>query len=162
MDQRKPRLLERIASLIPGYKGYADKEQRRSADQAVRTSVVAGLESCRTAMDRVIADCSRSMQFAELESLEVLKRRLATLADGVRYAPAGYSGFFDRQQVGSEELTEIHDQDLRLAEAVGDLSSRVSTFGTAMDAVAAREVLSEQLPGLEETLRRRDRLFQGI
>jgi hypothetical protein len=162
MDQRKPRLLERLANLIPGYKGYADREQRREADQAVRAVVVSGLDSCRSAVDRIIADCSRSMQFAELERLETAKRRLGTLADGVRHAPAGYSGFFDRHQVGATELDAVYERDLDLAKAVKDLASRLSPLSAASDAAAAREMLTVELPGLTESLTQRDHTIEGI
>lgn len=162
MDHQKPGLLSRVANLIPGYRGYAEREDRRAADQAVRSEVVEGLDTMRSALDRIIADCSRSMQFAELEPLESLKRRLSTLADGVRHAPAGYSAFFDRHEVGATKLEAILGRDLELAESVGALTSRISTFESASQAPAAREALMAELPGLEESLGNRDRLIQGI
>ena len=163
MAQRTDNWIDKIAKLIPGYAGYKSKEQRRDTDRALRQVIVSRLDDRRMVVDRTIADCSRQMKFDALEPLEALRRRLQLLSDMVRYAPAGYSGFFDTMQVKEADLELIYGHDLRVREEVEILGSLIagldaSSPNLAQDANAAGQSAAK----IEEMFRARDKVVTGI
>jgi len=163
MAQRADNWIDKIAKLIPGYSGYKAKEQRRDTDRALRQTIVSRLDDRRMIVDRVIAECSRQMKFDALEPLEALRRRLQLLSDAIRYAPAGYSGFFDTMQVKEADLELIYGHDLRVREEVEHLGSLVAGLDSnspnlARDADAAAQSAAK----VEEMFRARDKVVTGI
>ncbi len=163
MAQRTDNWIDKLAKIIPGYAGYKAKEQRRDTDRALRQVIVTRLDDRRMLVDRVIAECSRQMKFDALEPLEALRRRLQLLSDMVRYAPAGYSGFFDTMQVKEADLDLIYGHDLRVREEVEQLGTLVagldaSSANLANDANAAVQSAAK----VEEMFRARNKVVTGI
>lgn len=163
MAQRTENWIDKIAKLIPGYAGYKAKEQRRDTDRALRQVIVSRLDDRRMVVDRTIADCSRQMKFDALEPLEALRRRLQLLGDTIRYAPAGYSGFFDTMQVKEADLDLIYRHDLRVREEVEILGSLIAGLDASspnlpQDANAAGQSAAK----IEEMFRARDKVVTGI
>jgi hypothetical protein len=155
------RLLERLGSLIPGFRGYADRERRRDSDRALRDAVVTRLNDYREHVDRAITDCSSRMQFDSIELLERLKRRIESVRDTVRHAPAGYSGFFDTHQVREEDLEGIYAHDLQLREQADRVAERLLAINGGGDTRAACEQAMDAVTEFEQTLRRRDGAVTG-
>ncbi len=163
MAQRTDNWIDKLAKIIPGYAGYKAKEQRRDTDRALRQVIVTRLDDRRMVVDRVIAECSRQMKFDAFEPLEALRRRLQLLSDMVRYAPAGYSGFFDTMQVKEADLDLIYGHDLRVREEVENLASIIASLDSSSanlsrDADAATQSAAK----VEEMFRARDKVVTGL
>src|SRR5258706_4630279 len=118
-------VLEKLASCVPGYSGYAEREKRRDTDQALRRSVASRLSDLTPVVDRLVAEALRTMRLEALEPLESLKRRLSRVADAVRHAPAGYTGLFDAPDVDAKELDRLIEHDGSLPAPVQELSPAV-------------------------------------
>jgi hypothetical protein len=147
-------LLGRLGALVPGYAGYADRDRRRESDQALRLSVAARLGSARAALDRRTADCARAGRFEVLEPLDALSRRVATLADSVRHAPAGYSALFDAATIGATELDRLYALDLAVRDACEHLVDEAERLPAAVDA-AVLEKAGAALTDAEAAVLRR-------
>lgn len=148
-----------LGSLIPGYKGYQAKEARRDTDRALRAAIVTRLMDRKPDVERLITDASRQMKFDVLEPLELLNRRLTTLADRIRHAPGGYSGLFDRVQIDPDELNVLYQADMKVQqhadEAVGAIAQVSIGDASSIDrAVAA-------VQQAEEAFRQRDHAVTG-
>jgi hypothetical protein len=154
-------LLGRLASLVPGYAGYADREKRRESDQALRLAVAARLGTARAALDRRTAECARTSRFDVLEPLDALSRRVATLADTVRHAPAGYSALFDAATIGAAELDRLYAFDLAVREACERVVDEAERLPAAVDA-AALEKASAAASGAEAALDRRSEALREV
>lgn len=152
MSEAVKSLLAKLAALVPGYAGYADRERRRETDQAVRLAVAARLGAVRTELERRTADASRAGRLDLLEPLDALARRVSTLADSLRHAPAGYAGLFDAAAVGAPELDRLQQLDLEAGEACERLAAEARA--TAPEAGALRRV-EDALAAAEEAFRRR-------
>lgn len=152
MSEAVKALLGRLAALVPGYAGYADRERRRETDQALRLAVVARLDAVRADLGRRTAEASRAGRFDLLEPLDAVARRVATLADSLRHAPAGYAGLFDAAAVGAPELDRLQQLDLEAGEACERLAREGAA--TAPEAGSLRRV-EEALAAAEEAFRRR-------
>ncbi len=161
---QKQNIVEKLVGWIPGYKGYADKEARRDTDRLLREATVRLLEEPKRSIDRAIALCSQSMKFDSLESLEALRRRLATVSDRIRHAPQGYGGFFDTMKIDAAVLADIHDHDERLRElatAVGTAARGLESVDESSSVASASKTVQQSIEAVETHLRRRDELLKG-
>ncbi|MGQ9478683.1 MAG: hypothetical protein ACUVQ0_01510 [Thermoproteota archaeon] len=120
--EKKRGLSEKIASYIPGYRGYKQKEVRREADRLVRDFMVRRLESTRFYLKDVmgeVADADRADLFKTLNRVSAVLDRVLSK---VKYADYGYSGFFDLVKISEEELDKLMDYDYRLLGACEEIS----------------------------------------
>jgi len=155
-------IIETLASLIPGYRGYSDRESRRDSDRALRQAIANTLDATRSTVDEAIAECSRSMDFTRIEGLERMRRRLATVTDAIRHAPTGYAGLLDTAPVGAPELDRLHDYDAALREHSERLAAEVRKVSAgAGDPTEHQRALDALLSELEEDVRRRDEILKG-
>ena len=161
MSEAVKSLLGRLASLVPGYAGYADREKRRESDQALRLAVAARLGTARAALDRRTAECARTGRFDVLEPLDALSRRVATLADTVRHAPAGYSALFDAATIGAAELDRLYAFDLAVREACERVVDEAERLPAAVD-VAALERASAFVSDAESALHLRAEALREV
>lgn len=150
-------VLDRLGSVIPGYRGYMERELRRSTDRVIRDVVVSRLGSVRQRVVRLIADHARAMRLDGLESLERARRRLDLVMDQVRHAPEGYSGFFDAVQITAADLDTIHAHDAALCDGVEALAASLGAL-EAGDASA----FDPALEAFEEAVRVRRERLRGV
>ena len=161
MSEAVKALLGKLAALVPGYVGYADRERRRETDQALRLSVSERLGAVREELEGRVVDALRASDFGLVEPLDALARRVATLADSVRHAPAGYAGLFDAASVGAAELDRLHAADLAVREACEGLASAVEALPAPADAGGLRRV-ETALAGAEAAFRRRGESLREV
>lgn len=161
MSEGVKALLGRLGSLVPFYAGYTDREKRRESDQALRLVVAARLGSARAALDRRTADCARTSRFDLLDPLDALSRRVGTLADAVRRAPAGYSALFDAATVGAAELDRLYALDLEVREACERLVEEAERLPAAFDG-GALEKASGAASEAEAALNRRSEALREV
>ena len=161
MSETVKSLIQKLGSLVPGYAGYADREKRRESDQALRLAVAARLGTARAALDRRMAECARTSRFDVLEPLDALSRRVATLADTVRHAPAGYSALFDAAAIGAAELDRLYAFDLAVREACERVVDEAERLPAAVD-TAALEKANAAASGAEAALDRRSEALREV
>jgi hypothetical protein len=151
-----------VAGIIPGYKGYKDKEQRRDCDRMLRHAIVTRLQERKGVVDRAIAESSRKFQFDNLEPLELVKRKMERVSDLVRHAPAGYSGFFDTAEIGPEQLDRIYANDMGVLQRVDELGALIDTLPKAPDVPAAADECITALQNIERAALERDHLMMEV
>ena len=105
------RFLENLAYLVPGYQGYKDPASRREEDSRFRARLLERLASIRTTLGEYLGAAvgSRENDAARAEAQAL---RLDGIADAIRYAPYGFSGFFDAPAVGEDVIDRILVSDL--------------------------------------------------
>lgn len=160
-DSLDPRgVLEKLLAFVPGYAGYADRARRRETDQALRRAIAALLAEARDGADRQIAAASRAMAFDSLEPLEGLRRRVETLCDSLRHAPAGYAGLLDAVTVDAALLARLHEEDLALRTLAEEAAGWLRALSYRDPATG--EATHQALSALERAARRRAEILQGV
>jgi len=119
------RFLENLAYLVPGYRGYKEKELRREEDARLRGRVLSKLQVVRTLLEDRIARLTEQSLDSGAEHLDRRLRRCETIAEAVRYAPYGFSGFFDTVHVREETLERLLETDLLLFQDLDDAVERL-------------------------------------
>ena len=130
---RKKNIFDRIGSLIPGYKGYAERDGRRNCDKQIRESIYAELMLIEKIVTKKILDAIKEKDKDHMRQLESKRKDLNTLSSKIKYAPYGESSFFSDKQIKEDELLEIYKFDLLIIETVEDFKELEEISLNAID-----------------------------
>lgn len=145
--EEKRGLGEKIASYIPGYRGYKQKEVRREADKLLRGFMVKKLETARSRLKTVLRETAESNAVELFRRLNRVSAILDRVINKVEHADYGYSGFFDLVKIREDELNKLMDYDYMLLGACEE----VSKIAEEADNAASTGSL-DVLPGLLKQL----------
>jgi hypothetical protein len=112
----------KLASYIPGFGGYIERENRRDADKVLRDTVARRFEEQWKRVSQLQSDLVSNGMLAYVDDMEKAAIKLRTFIDKITTAPRGYSGLFDAVKINEKELTAIYQFDAAffdLAEQVG-------------------------------------------
>jgi len=115
--------LERMASRIPGYRGYVDRESRREADKLLREHGASRLERVVRELHEVAANSALD----QLNDLHELMNDVEKLRAELRYADRGYSGFFDEAKLDTAQaLDAVYEKDERIVDQIEQVAAQVA------------------------------------
>ncbi|MFI5184740.1 MAG: hypothetical protein ACHQNV_10090 [Vicinamibacteria bacterium] len=141
--------LEQIANVIPGFKGYRDRELRRDADRLEREHLAARLEECKKPLNEAAAAVSRSGNLDGINDIETARKRLDKVIARIRHADRGYSGFFDAVKVDEAALARVYEFDLGMA---GDVDQIQAAAGDVKVVLARIDALDARFADREAIL----------
>lgn len=121
---------KKLASYIPGFKGYVERQSRRDADKLLRDTVARRFEEQWKRASQLQSDMVSSGMLAYVDDMEKASIQLRTFIDKITTAPRGYSGLFDAVKINEAELQAIYQFDY----AFFDLADQI---GRALDHVEA-------------------------
>jgi predicted nucleic acid-binding protein len=121
---------KRLGSLIPGFKGYIERQNRREADKLLRDTVARRFDEQWKRASQLQVDMVSQGMIAYVDDMERAALQLRTFIDKISTAPRGYSGLFDAVKINEKELEAIYQYDA----AFFDLAEQV---GRALDTVEA-------------------------
>lgn len=124
---RKKNLFDKIGSLIPGYRGYSERESRRNCDKTLREGIVAKLIEAEKILYEKMNDALKQKNKELIKDTEEARKQLNTFISKIKYSPHGTSGFFSDNQIKEDELFSIYEIDLDLANSVNTLYERMYT-----------------------------------
>jgi hypothetical protein len=125
-------LLEKIASKIPGFGGYMEKETRRSADKLLRETIASRYGDQLSRISTLQAELAKSGGIEYLDDLQDAATRLQRFIDMVKTAAYGYAGFFDAVKVKEDELAKLYAFDNALLDNAGKVTLLVDGVEAAM------------------------------
>ena len=129
-------LLEKLTGMIPGWKGYQERQERREADQLLRQTLATRLGAQRKQLDVAQKELISSGKIELVDDVGSAVTQLQTFIDRVRLASYGYAGLFDAVKIRQEELAQMYNFDVALFEYVERLD-------------AATDQLRQAIPGGE-------------
>lgn len=116
-----------MANVIPGYKGYKQKELRREADKLLRDTLADRMRTVKRQLDGLQKDLISSGKFDLLDDVESVATQLQTFIDRVRTASYGYSGLFDAVKVKEEDLDRLYEFDAHMMDYVERIEGAIQT-----------------------------------
>ena len=135
--------VERIVQLVPGFRGYYDRENRREADRMLRQF------GC-SKLDHLISELHEGTKRAPLpekDDWQEVVNQAQKLRHELRHSDQGYSGFFDEVKWDApERLEAIYAKDEELVAAVAALAERVAEGAIEI------AVLREELKSLQRSV----------
>ena len=154
--------LERLMNSVPGFKGYRERDLRRDADRLQREHISARLEDGKKALDQVAAALTRGGDLDVINDVETARKRIDRVANRIRYAERGYSGFFDAVKVDETILAKVYAFDMGLVEDVDGIRAAASAASGASDARAAVQDLIGRIDALDARLSERENVLRGV
>jgi hypothetical protein len=167
MEQAKSErnLIEKGVGWIPGYKGYKEKEVRRTLDKQVRDALAKKLDARARTLTTLQQKLLASGGLLWMDDMEKLVARLRTVRDRIKTASYGYAPFFDVTKVKEDDLDRMLQFDQQLGE---QLTAVDAAFTSLSGAVKANEGIGDAieaadgtLVALGETFSRREAVIKG-
>lgn len=118
-------IFEKIASKIPGFKGYIERQHRRDSDKLLRDTIFNRFRELEAHVSTLQTEFISQGEIAYLDDLEKAAIKLRTFADRVRTAPRGYSSLFEAVKINEEELKRIYAFDAALLEKADEVSRAI-------------------------------------
>ena len=125
-------LLEKIASKIPGFGGYMEKETRRTADKMLRDTIVNRYGEQLSRISSLQTQLVSSGGIEYVDDLQDAATRLQRFMDMVKTAAYGYAGFFDAVKVKEDELAKLYAFDNALLDNAGKVASLMDGVESAV------------------------------
>ena len=121
---------KKILAVIPGFKGYMERQARRDSDKLLRDTIADRFEEQWGRVSGLQRDLINQGQIDLIDDLEAAAIKLRTFTDRIRRATRGYSGLFDAVKINEEELNRLYQYDAQMLTLADEV-------GTAVDNVEA-------------------------
>ena len=166
--QESESLLERLMLVMPGFRGYKLKEQRREADRIVRDYIYDSLKQSRDGL----MSCHQILihnKLSELvEPMNHLVANLDRIAGKINHASYGYVGFFDSVKIEEPDLDRMVDYDTKLVDLSRKVSEIVTSFRSNLthnkfdDIRNSQSQLDDSIRSLEHAFDQRKAVIRGL
>ncbi len=131
-------IFKKIASKIPGFKGYVERQNRRDSDKLIRDTIYHRFRELEGRVSELQVEFINQGEIDQTDDLEKAAIRLRTFADRVRTAPRGYSSLFEAVKINEEELAKLYEYDATLLDkseevgrAIDNIQASIGTDGLA-------------------------------
>ena len=151
-------LLEKIASKIPGFGGYLEKETRRSADKMLRETIANRYGEQLSRISALQTELVSNGGIEYVDDLQGAATRLQRFIDMAKTAAYGYAGFFDAVKVKEDELAKLYAFDNALLDNASKIASLVDGVEAALSGntlPAAIQALTAAIAECNTTFERR-------
>ncbi|MFC2042869.1 hypothetical protein ACFLUA_01805 [Chloroflexota bacterium] len=116
---------KKIASKIPGFGGYVERQKRRDSDKLLRETIADRFDQQYQRISSLQRDLISEGEIGYVDDLEASALKLRTFSDRVRRATRGYSGLFDAVQINEEELALLYQYDAQMLDLVDEVSRAI-------------------------------------
>ncbi len=153
--------------VLPGYKGYKEREESRDTDKLLREFLTARLREARNRFDDVKLALTRGPGALELmDPAEKVTQTLSRITDRLRYANYGFSGkWFGSDKIDVERLEKVHRFDQRLAESVEQIATQIKALEGQADPGQSRSgltALASAIRDFDEALNEREKILRTV
>lgn len=157
--------IKKLMSKIPGFKGYVERSNRRSADKLLREQIAAQFQQLKTRISEIQEEFASAGELQYLDDLETAATKIQTFIDKVAHASYGYAGFFDAIKVREEELAKLYEFDLAMIEAGDEIGRAIDNVYQSIDTdglPASIRHLKSLTRDLVSTYDRRDEVMTSV
>ena len=118
MTKRSVNIFDKIGTLIPGYNGYAARDEKRNDDKKFRDELSRIINQSETLIEKHQQQLIKTGEITLCKEWEIARKAVNTICTKVRNASYGESSFFSNNQIQETELDEIYTLDNEMAERV--------------------------------------------
>lgn len=116
---------KRLASKLPGFSGYIERQNRRAADKLLREAVADRFTEIRKRVGDLQQDLASDQELEYIDDLETAATKMMTFIDKISRASYGNSSFFEAVKINEEELARLYEYDLALMDMADQIGSAV-------------------------------------
>jgi len=156
---------KKLASYIPGFGGYVERQNRRDADKLLRDTVARRFEEQWRRASQLQEEMVGSGMIAYVDDMEKAAIQMRTFIDRISTAPRGYSGLFDAVTINETELEAIYQFDAAFFDLAEQIERANGNVEASMGDEAALPAAIRNLTSLarlaNETYNKRSEVVTG-
>ncbi len=156
---------KKIIGKIPGFKGYFERNNRRSSDKLLREMIAREYEVQYQRISGVQRALISAGELGAVGDLENAAIKMRQFIDRVRTASYGYAGIFDAIKIKEAELETVYQFDAMLLEKYNEIARAIdhveASIGTDGQAAAIRNLIAHAQEAIEAFNKRSD-IMKGI
>jgi hypothetical protein len=126
--------IENLIARIPGFKGYQEKQARRTADRMLRDYIAEELQKRVSRLTRLENRILDQHGMGYINATREAKMRLQTYHDKVQTAAPKYDGMFAQIKIDEADLDKIYAFDEAQIRYVDEFDTALDAIETAIDA----------------------------
>lgn len=134
-------ILKKLELLVPGLRGYRNKEDIRVSDDLLRNQVADKIDMAKSNLETLRKQMANSGDFTNLGSVGSIIFQLQQFGGEVRHAQQGYSGFGASFQINEDKLNKLYDYDYAFVNASVQLVDATSPTKLVYDPTNASSIL---------------------
>jgi hypothetical protein len=135
--------LKELLLKVPGFKGYIELEDRRTADKLLREIVADRYQEQLTKLTDVQTQFVDRGDLSYVDDLETIAVRFRTFIDKISHAAYGYSSFFSVIKIDAEKLDKIYAYDHALLDGIDQITASLVSLETEKDPELLESLISE-------------------
>ena len=156
---------KKLASFIPGFSGYVERQNRRDADKLLRETVARRFEEQWSRASNLQVEMVSGGMLALVDDMEKASIALRTFIDKISGASRGYSGLFDAVKINEKELEAIYQFDAAFFDLYEQVKSGLDNVEASLGDEAALPAAIRNITSLArlavETFDRRSEVVTG-
>lgn len=156
---------KKLASFIPGFSGYVERQNRRDADKLLRETVARRFEEQWSRASNLQVEMVSSGMLALVDDMEKASIALRTFIDKISGASRGYSGLFDAVKINEKELEAIYQFDAAFFDLYEQVKSALDNVEASLGDETALPAAIRNITSLArlavETFDRRSEVVTG-
>jgi len=156
---------KKLASYIPGFGGYIERQNRRDADKLLRDTVARRFDEQWKRTSQLQTEMVSNGMISFLDEMEQAAIQMRTFIDKISMAPRGYSGMFDAVKINEKELEAIYQFDTAFFDLADQVGHGLDNVEASMGDEAALPAAIRNLISLArmtvETYNRRSEVVTG-
>ncbi len=156
---------KKLASFIPGFSGYVERQNRRDADKLLRETVARRFEEQWSRASNLQVEMVSNGMLSLVDDMEKAAIGLRTFIDKISGASRGYSGLFDAVKINEKELEAIYQFDAAFFDLHEQIKSALDNVEASLGDEAALPAAIRNIISLArlavETFDRRSEVVTG-
>lgn len=131
--QGQTSLQEKIELLIPGFRGYKEKEMRRESDKLIRNQIYQKLSDAESSAKDTYRALVNQGANDTWDDTDHLLARLDRVVERVNHSEYGYAGFFDIVKVKEADLDRMMNYDMQLLQMSDTVVNAINGLNSTVD-----------------------------
>jgi hypothetical protein len=162
------RLSERIAAVLPGFRGYKEKELRRESDKLIRNNLTLKLSKDKDNVRGIAQRIADKRYLDVLPDIDRLNAKMDRITEKVNHASYGYAGFYDIVKIKEENLDRMITFDNQLLDEVDALTAGIDDLkaqllnGNYSNLKDKIQTIADKFELLEDTFDKREQVILGV
>lgn len=132
---------KKLELLIPGLRGYRQREDVRVADELLRNQMADRLDCARASLESLRRKVVGAGDYSSLGQVGSAISQLQALSGEVRHAQQGYSGFVAPIKIDQSKLEELYSYDYSFVSAVVNLEAAAGKLDSTYDPASSSALL---------------------
>jgi hypothetical protein len=152
-------LLKKIELLIPGFKGYRQREDIRSADSLLRQQLANRMGEINNIFENCRERLARAIELSLMSDIGDILKMSRQIENKIRHAEQGYTGISADFRIEDEELNTMYEWDLSLLATIDSVGKLA---GELLDSIIASDgTTGDKMRTIRNSLRDFNSMFNN-